>query len=419
MNTRPSYRVVALVALITVVSVVSARLRADTGMCGGVNLPFIDVSASNPFFCSIASAYFSGLSDGTTATTFGPADLVPREQMAAFVTRTMDQSLRRGSQRAVAQQWWQPTGVLALALSRAEVDDSHGNQFHSFPTRIAWDGADLWVTSRTGLLTVSRVRASDGRLLENWDMFIGGLDIIAAAGRIFVSGDSPFVSEEDAGRVFVIDPRREPTAASEFAKTKPHPNGLTFTGTHLWTANRSGSITRISLIGGFVSTFTSGFSSPFDILWDGENLWVADIGDDRLKRVDPANGAVLQSIPVGSSGPRVKSSPWELLFDGSNLWVSTNLDDSVTVVRAVGDLRGRVLATLTGNGLNGPRGMAFDGERVLVVNAQDSSVSLFKVADFTPLGRISVGPSSGPHGACSDGLNFWITRENSHDIVRF
>jgi DNA-binding beta-propeller fold protein YncE len=82
---------------------------------------------------------------------------------------------------------------------------------------------------------------------------------------------------------------------------------------------------------------------------------------------------------------------------------STN---TVTVVRASS---GIVLATLTGNGLNQPVTAAFDGERILVTNFGGNSVSLWKAADLSPLGSVSTGASTRPTGACSDGLNFWIT----------
>ena len=38
---------------------------------------------------------------------------------------------------------------------------------------------------------------------------------------------------------------------------------------------------------------------------------------------------------------------------------------------------------------------------------------------FAPLGGLSVGASTFPAAACSDGVNFWIVRSNSSDIVRF
>ncbi len=99
---------------------VSTRLPADTGTCGGTStpLPFTDV-AGNLFFCQIAEAFFSGLTNGTSATTYSPLDSVPREQMAAFITRTQDSALRRGSRRAALNQWATPT---TLPVNRQNTD---------------------------------------------------------------------------------------------------------------------------------------------------------------------------------------------------------------------------------------------------------------------------------------------------------
>src|SRR5688500_11826066 len=100
-------RALLLISLMASLTVLSGRLQADTGSCGGgtTTLPFTDVMG-NPFFCQIASAYFSGLTNGTSATTYSPTQNVPREQMAAFVSRTLDQSLKRGSRRAALGQFW-------------------------------------------------------------------------------------------------------------------------------------------------------------------------------------------------------------------------------------------------------------------------------------------------------------------------
>src|SRR6516162_3011693 len=109
-NRRLSIRLTLLVSLLIALTVGSSRLRADTGTCGGVTttLPFTDVM-SNPFFCQIAEAFFSGLTNGTSATTYSPSAPVPREQMAAFITRTQDSALKRGSKRAALDQFWTTT----------------------------------------------------------------------------------------------------------------------------------------------------------------------------------------------------------------------------------------------------------------------------------------------------------------------
>src|SRR5436190_1186129 len=108
-------RTVLLISLIVNLTVISSNLQADSGSCGGatVTLPFNDVTSS-PFFCQIAAAYFSGLTNGTSTNTYSPTANVTREQMAAFITRTMDQSLKRRGDRAVTEKWWTPQNANSL-----------------------------------------------------------------------------------------------------------------------------------------------------------------------------------------------------------------------------------------------------------------------------------------------------------------
>jgi hypothetical protein len=76
-------RAVAIISLIASLTALSGKIQADTGNCGGVSitLPFNDVMAS-PFFCQIAAAYYSGLTNGTgDGTTYSPTQTVTREQM--------------------------------------------------------------------------------------------------------------------------------------------------------------------------------------------------------------------------------------------------------------------------------------------------------------------------------------------------
>jgi len=190
-NSRSAIRVVLVIALMLMITLGSGRLRADTGTCGGAaaTLPFTDVMG-NLFFCQIAEAYFSGLTNGTTSTTYSPTQDVPREQMAAFITRTLDQSLKRGSRRAVLDQFWTPTSAAGLSLTTVG----------SGPELVKSDGADLWVAN-FGDGTVSRVRASDGKLLETWTGATGASGVLAAKGLIFVTGSV------NPGKLYQIDPK--------------------------------------------------------------------------------------------------------------------------------------------------------------------------------------------------------------------
>jgi hypothetical protein len=196
------------------------------------------------------------------------------------------------------------------------------------------------------------------------------------------------------------------------------PHGIAFDGSRIWTANFTSSVSIISLNPTVVTTITTGFGNPQGMLYDGSNIWVTDNIADTLLKLN-ADGSIAQTIPVGSA-------PGFPVFDGTNIWVPNNGSGahSVTVVR-VKDAAGNplasafVLATLTENGLNFPLSAAFDGERILVVNENDS-VSLWKAADLTPLGTVPTGgPDTNPSRSCSDGLNFWIVPGGTNKLARF
>jgi hypothetical protein len=242
--------------------------------------------------------------------------------------------------------------------------------------------------------------------LIGWDKKRG---VLVERGRIYVTG------ETNPGVLYVINPALPPGAVTTLSSLGAFPDSIATDGTYVWTANTGGlfgqgSVSIVQPDTGATTNISAGFSNPQGILFDGANLWVTDAGDGvKLKKLD-ANGNVIQSVPVGNT-------PHFPVFDGSNIWVPNFGGNSVTVVRA---RDGMVLATLTGNGLNGPNQAAFDGQRILVTNngGGGDSVSLWKAADLTPIGSISTGANTFPFGACSDGINFWITLNLSNQLAR-
>lgn len=396
--------VVAVVVMIVVLSAASKYMRADTGLCGStsITVPFMDVGSS-PFFCQIAEAYFSGLANGISTTAYNPSGNVTREQMAAFVTRTMDQSLQRGSRRAALNQFWTlkphyiPTG---LGLS----DLPSGGTLR----QVQSDGADLWVAD-FGDSTVHRARASDGKYIATWTGATNAFGVLVTDGLVFVTGRT-----NPNGSLYYLDPKEG--LSSVFALTSDlgsNPAGIAYDGDKIWTANSgtgpgAGSVSSISLGVLSPTTVSAGLSRPLGILYDGSNIWVTDIGDDTLKQLN-SSGGVIKTVSVGST-------PQFPAFDGTNIWVPNLISNTVTVVRAAGPLSGTVLATLTGNGLNSPTSVAFDGERILVANG-GGNLSLWKASDLTQIGFTLAGSGIVPFGACSDGLNFWLTIDSR--LARF
>jgi hypothetical protein len=389
-----------LLALIAGLTVLSTNIKADTGTCGGVTitLPFNDVMAS-PFFCQIAAAYYSGLTNGTTATTYSPGDNVTREQMAAFISRTLDQSLKRGSERAVAKKWAAPQSFNNLTLT----------DVGSFPIQVEFDGTYLWVANNDSA-TVMKVRPSDGKVLDTWTDATEAYGILCAMGKIFITGST------NPGSLYMIDPTQPPGPVTVLStNVGMFPFGIAFDGQRIWTAN-FGSVCMVTLNPTAVTTVTAGFNAPTGIVFDGSNIWVTDQSANTLLKLN-SNASIAQTINVGTL-------PYFPVFDGTNIWVPNFTSNSISVVR-VKDAGGNplasafVLATLTGNGLNTPLTAAFDGERIMVTNVNTSNVSAWKAADLTPLGAVSTGSDTFPSGVCSDGLNFWITLRDTDKLARF
>ena len=385
-------RLILVVSLVTFLSLLSSRMRADTGTCGGemITLPFIDV-AGNPFFCTIAAAYFTGLTNGTDATHYGPSANVTRDQMSAFITRALDQAVKRSSPRLALRRAWNtqtPANLQTITV---------GNS----PNYVESDGEDLWVANNFSD-TVTRVHASNGKVLGTWTGATSAFAVLCAMGRVYVTGLT--------GKLYQIDPTQSSGSVITLSSSLDLlPKGIAYDGRRIWTANEGGSVSIITVDGSSVHTATTGFTNPHGIIFDGTNIWVTDRGDDTLKKLG-SSGNILMSVNVGLN-PRPPA------FDGTNIWVPDSNSNSVTVVRATGGIAGTALATLTGNGLDSPVGAAFDGERILIINRD--SVSLWKASDFTAIGTFPIGAGTGPRGVCSDGVNFWITLQGPDQLARY
>ncbi len=309
------------------------------------------------------------------------------------------------SRRAALDQFWTPQNETAVGLGITVL----GVAGRLSPQHVRSDGADVWVTGSD--TSVSRVRGSDGKLLEAWTGASGAFGVLVAMGRVFATGHTA------PGQLYMIDPSQPAGFVTTVASNLgDYSSGIAFDGARIWTANNGGSVSIVTpgtSLPWTATTVTTGYFAPNGALYDGANVWVTDqAGTDQpgtLLKLDE-NGSILQTVTVGGL-------PLFPIFDGTNIWVPNGSSNSVSVVSAS---TGAVVATLTGNGLNGPQTAAFDGQRVLVTNRNGNSVSLWKAADLTPLGSFAIGPNStGPFGACSDGINFWITEYFQPNLVRF
>lgn len=236
--------------------------------------PFTDVS---PSFCPyVLELYYLGITVGTSATTFSPDDPLTRGQGAVFIAKGLNQSLARSSPRAALGQWWTTKAAESIGLTGVGAE----------PVAVRSDGVDLWVAAQDG--TVTRVRGSDGRVLESWTGATGAIRVLIAMGRVFVVGAT------NPGKLYLIDPTQPSGPVTPVADLGNLSRDVAFDGNHIWVANSDS----ISIVepGTWTVTSVAGFNQPVGLLWDGSSMWMTQLLE--LLRLD-GQGNVVQNVPLG------------------------------------------------------------------------------------------------------------------------
>ena len=133
--------------------------------------------------------------------------------------------------------------------------------------------------------------------------------------------------------------------------------------------NYSGLLTKIDVETNAVVASISGFGFGFyGMAFDGELLWVSEIGGHSIVGIDVKTNAILRRATAGSS-------PWGLAFDGRYVWVANGQSGTVSRIHTATSAR---LDIAVGSG---PRGLAFDGRYMWVMNT--ASVSVTKIDSVT------------------------------------
>jgi Kelch motif len=146
-------------------------------------------------------------------------------------------------------------------------------------------------------------------------------------------------------------------------------------------------------------------SSPFGILYDSTNLWVANAGGASVDKIRASDGQRVGTFPVGA-GPR-----GSLAFDGRYVWVPNTRDNTVTRLRATdGANSGTFNVGAT------PHGATFDGAYIWIANWSGNSVTKLRSSDGTIIGTFPVG--SNPTGIAFDGTYLWVSTKTEITKIR-
>jgi len=177
-------------------------------------------------------------------------------------------------------------------------------------------------------------------------------------------------------------------------------------GGSIWVASALGdSIARIDPRNGAVSqTVSIGSARAAALTFGGGALWVADAATDSLLAIDPVAGKVLRTLPLSVH-------PNALAFADGTMWIADYGGASVAEV----DLRtGQTVADIHVGG--GPAALAVGLGGVWVANSLDSTVSRINPLDGSVAATIPVG--SGPSSLLlSDGL-VWVANQYAATVSR-
>ncbi len=182
------------------------------------------------------------------------------------------------------------------------------------------------------------------------------------------------------------------------------PTGLTFDGKNLWLADSfTDKIYKIDPESGkIINSFDSPGYQPEGLAWDGKNLWHIDAGEKYMYRLDPETGEALSVLESNSSNPR------DLAWDGEYIWIADYRKDILLKVSTVDGMMVENFPSPASE----PAGLAFDGKYLWVADRAEDRIYLVNPSDGLTISSFhSYGPF--PYGlAWGDDVLWNVDYEN-------
>jgi hypothetical protein len=237
------------------------------------------------------------------------------------------------------------------------------------------------------------------------------------------------------------------------------PCGITTDGTNLYVMDEGNNdIRKVVIATGVVTTLagstTNGhadgtgiaasFNDPWGITTDGTNLYVADDGNNEIRRIVIATGAVTtlagsttRGNADGTGAAASFNQPSGITTDGTNLYVAemgnNEIRKIVIATGAVTTLAGSTTAghaddTGTAASFSGPADITTDGTNLYVVEYQNNEIRKIVIATgavTTLAGSTTAGHAdgtgaaasfSGPTGITTDGTNLYVAECSNGEI---
>jgi sugar lactone lactonase YvrE len=234
-----------------------------------------------------------------------------------------------------------------------------------------------------------------------------------------------------------------------------YPSGITTDGTNLYVADTYNnrirkiviSTAEVSTLAGSSYGYADGtgsgaqFAYPSGITTDGTNLYVADTGNGRIRKIVISTGEV--TTLAGSSygyadGTGIAAqfyNPYDITTEGTNLYVSDMYNHRIRkivistgeVTTLAGSSEGHADGTGTSAQFDYPRGITTDGTNLYVADTGNGRIRkiVISTGEVTTLAGSSYGYADGngtaaqfdyPYDITTDGINLYVTDTNNNRI---
>jgi YVTN family beta-propeller protein len=158
----------------------------------------------------------------------------------------------------------------------------------------------------------------------------------------------------------------------------------------------------------FTFAVTDAKSTANDVLFDGQNMWVAvEVkGHGVLEKITDT-GAVISATEIGVA-------PIEMAYDGAKVWVTNYTSSTLSIVDQQGVLVHTIFLPLAAH----PEGIFFDGKYIWVANngVGQNSVSKFDPESMRLIASYPVGLA--PDAFAFDGTSIWVTNSYSDNVMK-
>jgi sugar lactone lactonase YvrE len=165
--------------------------------------------------------------------------------------------------------------------------------------------------------------------------------------------------------------------------------------------------TAFAAVGDTLGSIPAPFICPQGMAYDGAYLWVADRLSDRMYRVNPGDGTIVDSIETPGYVPR------GLAWDGRRLWC---VDAAAQLIFAVNPAS-RIVEKTIWCPVSNPNGLAWQDGQMWVAAEGEGKLHRISPDDGTTIVTIPA-PTDHPWGLAFDGTYLWVSDRHKDRIYQ-